>query len=84
MQGMTVFRLQRDERYLRALLACVSRLHTQHVLTGAPPPLNPWWQLPDYHAFLDATKAVAASADLVATVEAPAPPPGCDLRPFLD
>ncbi len=84
-QGMTVFRLQRDEGYLARMLACVARLHTQHVRPGAPPPpLNAWWQLPEYHAFLDATRAVAAAAALVAVVDAPALPPGADLRPFLD
>ena len=81
---MTIFRIQRDKAYLCAMLHLVSRLHTQHVLARSPPPCNPWWALPEYHAFLDATKALAASATLVAQVAEPVLPSGCDLRPFLD
>lgn len=81
---MTIFRIQRDEGYLRAMLQCVSRLHKQHVLPRCEPPRDPWWALPEYHAFLDATRVLAASAALVMQVAEPALPPGCDLRPFLD
>ena len=80
---MTVFRIQRDERYLRDMLHCVARLHTAHVLPHSVPPLDPWWERPEYHAFLDATKALAASAALVTPAEELPAPPGCDPRPFL-
>lgn len=84
MQGMNVFRIQRDEGYLRAMLHCVARLYSAHVLPVSAPPLNPWWELPEYHAFVNATRALAASAALVASADELPPPPGCDARPFLD
>jgi hypothetical protein len=69
-QGMTVFRVWRDDDYIAAMLGFISRLHMQHVLPRRPPPADLFSHLPEYQAFLHRTGSLAASAEPVLTLPA--------------
>ncbi len=84
-QGLTIYRMWRDEEYLKAMLDFVSRVYTQHVLLGRPPPGNIFWGLPEYKKFLERTIALADGAAVVARVPSGEVQhaPGADVRAFL-
>ena len=69
-QGLTVFRVWRDDEYIAAMLSFISRLHMQHVLPRRPPPADLFMHLPEYQAFLQRTGSLAASAEPVLTLPA--------------
>ena len=85
LQGLTIYRMWRDEEYIQAMLGFVSRVYTQHVLLGRPPPVNMFWGLPEYASFLAHTIALADGAAVVAHISAAdvAHSSCADLRPFL-
>lgn len=47
-----MFRMHRDDAYLRQMLGYVSRLWTEHALPprAPPPPQNIWWKETEYQA----------------------------------
>ena len=69
-QGLTAFRVWRDDHYIAAMLGFISRLYMQHVLLRRPPPADLHAHLPEYHAFLLRTAAIAGSAEPVLQVPA--------------
>ena len=69
LQGLKLFRMLRDDRYLEAMLSIVSNFYTLHVLPAQPPPANMFFQLQSYQAFLHSTTHVAASAAPVASFD---------------
>lgn len=85
LQGLTVFRMWRDEEFIRDMLHFVSRVYTEHVLPDWPPPVNIFWGLPEYEQFLDRTNALANGATIVTQVPAAAVQrsSGSDQRAFL-
>ena len=84
-QGMTVFRMWRDEAYLRAMLGYVSIFYTSFVLAQKPPPGNIFLELPQYQQFLQHTLALAHGAEVVMHIPPEQMPPGTgDPRTFLN
>ena len=67
-QGLTIYRMWRDEEYIQVMLGFVSRLYTVHVLPGRPPPANMFWGLPEFSRFLEHTVALADGAAMIAHV----------------
>lgn len=67
-QGLTIYRMWRDEEYIQVMLGFVSRLYTVHVLPGRPPLANMFWGLPEYCRFLEHTVALADGAAMIAHV----------------
>jgi radial spoke head protein 9 len=67
---LIIFRVWRDDEYIKAMLGFISRLYTEHVLPGQEPPPDLWARLPDYGAFLRRTAAMAEAATVVARVPA--------------
>ena len=84
-QGMTIFRMWRDEAYLQAMLGYVSAFYTEFVLKQRPPPSNLFSDHPGYQQFLQHTVALAQGAEVVLHVppEQMAPAAG-DPRTFLN
>ena len=84
-QGLTIYRMWRDEEYIQAMLGFVSRLYTEHVLAGRPPPANIFWGLPEYRHFLERTVALADGATVIARVPSAEVQhaAGADQRAFL-
>jgi hypothetical protein len=60
-KGIRVFRVARDDVYLRQMLAVASRLWTAHVLLHRPPPADVYASMPEYGAFLQRTVQAGAS-----------------------
>eukprot|EP00887_Chlorella_sp_A99_P000528 scaffold17.g528.t1 len=84
-KGIRVFRMPRDDAYVRLMLAVLARLWRDHVLPQRPPPAEAWASWAEHHRLLSATAALAAGAAQVATAEsATYHPPGGDPRFFLD
>lgn len=83
-KGIRVFRMARDEVYLRQMLAVASRLWTAHVLLRCPPPADAYTSMPEYGAFLQRTVQIAHNAEVVAAVADCEIAPCADRRPFLD
>ena len=85
MQGINVFRMARDDAYLRQMLTMLSRFYTTHVLPGKQPPPDMFARLPEYQQLLASSVRVARGTALLAHIpsERLAPPPGADRRPFL-
>ena len=48
LQGVNLFRMARDDVFLRLSLRRISHLWRDHVLRGHPPPADAWWSDPDY------------------------------------
>ena len=85
-KGMRLYRVQRDDAYLRILLAVVSRLWREHVLPRRPPPPDLFKSWDTYHSRVRQTVAAARRATLLLAVAEGdlAAPPRADPRPFLD
>lgn len=84
-QGMTVFRMWRDEAYLQAMLGYVSVFYTSFVLTKKQPPSNIFLELPGYQQFLQHTLSLAHGAEVVLHVPPEQMPAEAgDLRTFLN
>ena len=64
-QGMTIFRMWRDEAYLQAMLGYVSIFYTSFVLNRKQPPSNIFLDLPEYQQFLQHTLSLAHGAEVV-------------------
>jgi len=47
-QGVNLFRMARDDVFLRLSLRRISHLWRDHVLRGHPPPIDAWYSDPDY------------------------------------
>ena len=69
-QGLTVFRMWRDDAYINAMLGLIRHLYQHHVQPRCPPPADPYAHLPGYQGFLQRTAEVAASASMVMHVPA--------------
>lgn len=68
MQGLIIFRVWRDDEYIKAMLDFVSHLYTSYVLPGKDPPTNIFMNTPEYSSFLQQTSAIAEAATVVAQV----------------
>ena len=82
-QGVTLFRMPRDDAYLAQLLEIVGRLYTQHVLPGLPPPTDFNFESHSYQALISATLAIAKKTPVLATLPQPQVAPAADGRAFL-
>ena len=81
---MTIFRMWRDEEYLRIMLGYLSIFYTSFVLKRQPPPSNLFLNHPDYQHFLQHTLALSQGAEVVLHVPPEAMPQALgDLRTFL-
>lgn len=67
--GVRVYRLWRDDAYLRTTLQLLSVLQQQHVLPGVAPKADTYSKMPGYKDFLQRTVALARSAVCVAAAE---------------
>ncbi len=84
-QGMTIFRMWRDEAYLQAMLGYVSIFYTSFVLNQKQPPSNIFLELPKYQQFLQHTLSLAHGAEVVLHVPPEQmPAESGDLRTFLN
>ena len=83
-QGMTIFRMWRDDDYLRSMLGYLSIFYMSFVLKQQPPPRNLFLTQPEYQQFLQHTLALSQGADVVLHVPPEAMPQASgDLRTFL-
>lgn len=64
-KGVTVFRMERDEGYIKAMLDVLAYLHKTYVLPRRAPGGQPYKEYAQYTAFLQHTKRVAKSAVVV-------------------
>ncbi|KAK9803266.1 hypothetical protein WJX72_002943 [[Myrmecia] bisecta] len=58
-KGMTLFRMARDDSYLRQMLAIISRFYRTYVRRNCRPPYNMFSERPDYQQFLRHTASLA-------------------------
>lgn len=49
-QGMSLFRVHRDDTYLQQMLAVIRRFYVTHVKAKRPPPQDMFFQGSDYQA----------------------------------
>ena len=84
--GVRVFRVARDDAYLRLMLCVLSELWTEHVARRRPPPPDALGRLPQHGELLRRTQAIARAAQVVRDVPEEDMPtvPKRDLRFFLD
>jgi len=83
-QGLNVFRVWRDDAYLKVMLDFISTLYTVYALNNRSPPTNIFMDLPEYQRFLQQTVAIANGAELVLHVPADEThSPKNDQRAFL-
>ncbi|KAK9847291.1 hypothetical protein WJX84_002718 [Apatococcus fuscideae] len=82
-QGIRLFRMERDETFLRLMLQHISLLYTQHVIPRRAPPADLHWQSPAYQQLLHLTLRISADTPELAYMPDPAASPTCDRRPFL-
>ena len=61
-QGARLFRMQRDDTYIQAMLAVVSRFYCLHVLSMKAPPQNMFSERRDYRLLLQRTLELAKGA----------------------
>eukprot|EP00899_Mesostigma_viride_P022999 jgi/Mesvir1/3884/Mv19836-RA.1 len=84
-KGMYLFRMHRNDEYLRLLLHFISLFYTRHVLKGVPPPNNIFTDNKEYHKLLKLTCSLARSITFLERVEEPAcVSTCCDHRLFLE
>ena len=83
LQGIRMFRMERNEEFLRLMLQHISLLYTEHVMLRRAPPLDLHWRSPDYQQLLHLTLRISAETPALAHVIDPACSPFCDQRAFL-
>lgn len=82
MQGLSAFRIMRDEAYLKDMLEVISMLYCQYVVRGVQPPVNVFMGLPVYERLLQGTLGLARRAQRV-HVPLLGPFAGENTEPFL-
>ena len=82
-QGITIFRMQRNDEFLRNMLYYVSIFYGSHVKPGIPPNVNFFSNLPGYAGFLQLSLKIARGTPAVVHIAYPAKAPACDRRAFL-
>lgn len=78
--GMRVFRVHRDDEYLRLMLTIIQRLYERHVKPRQPPPAEAFSRLPEHGLLVRRTIQIASSAEVVLEVEDEEVVPGADMR----
>ncbi len=79
-----MFRMPRDDDYMRTLLTVVSRLYTEHVLLSQPPPTDGFSGWDVYAQLLSRTTQLAREAVLLTHLTAPAFAAETEARLFCD
>lgn len=64
LQGINVFVLERDERYIDLMLQVISDFYQEFVLAGRKPGDNFFWDRPYYMELLDKTRRLCSSASV--------------------
>ena len=82
-QGITIFRMQRNEEFLKSMLHFVSKFYTSYVQPGILPPVNMLFDTPGYCAFLHLALKIARETPEVMHIAHPALAKGSDMRTFL-
>lgn len=65
-RGLRVWRLWRDDAWLKSALELLSQLQVQHVARNAAPPANFFSRQPGHAAFLRRTLSIARGAECIA------------------
>jgi len=84
-RGVRVFRIERDDKYIRAMLALVSEFYVTYVLGGEEPPERMFAHRQDHREFVSATVRLARTAVIWEQIPTHHKLPGevYDLRPFI-
>ena len=84
-RGVRVFRVERDDAYVRGMLELLSEFYTSHVLTGVEPPVRMFANRRQHKDLVKATVRMARDAVLVDDIPKHLMLPGeeYDLRPFV-
>lgn len=85
-RGVRVFRVERDDAYLRAMLSMLSAFHEEYVLRGIEPPERMFASRPDHRALVTATIRMARGASVWEHIPTHLKLPGetYDMRPFVN
>ena len=84
-RGVRVFRIERDDDYIRAMLSILSEFYTRYVLEGIEPPERMFAHRKDHQELIAATIRIARSAVIWDHIPKHLMLPGeeYDLRPFV-
>lgn len=82
MQGMTVFRMKRNDSFIAEMLGMVSLFFTSCVQPRRLPPDDMLLGKPGYSDFLKHVQSLARQSHRIMHVSDPAIAEGSDLRPF--
>eukprot|EP00884_Botryococcus_braunii_P017946 jgi/Botrbrau1/4835/Bobra.0325s0046.2 len=82
-QGMAVFRVRRDEAYLKDMMEVVALLYCQYVRKFVQPPVNMFMGLPVYERLLQRTLNLARHPERLQLPPFTQMAPNFDSQPFL-
>lgn len=82
-QGINVFRMQRNEEFLRLMLHFVSIFYTSFVLPGVQPTANMMIDLPGYASFLQLSLRLARETPIIMHIPKPAIARESDMRTYI-
>jgi len=85
-RGVRVFRVERDDAYLRAMLSMLSAFHEEYVLRGIEPPERMFASRAEHRALVTATIRMAREASVWEHIPTHLKLPGetYDMRPFVN